>query len=465
MRPSLPDRLSTPSAQSGADARAPEAVRFLGAGHTFRLEPPRLRTTGDPYAERHATWFELFFDLVFVAAVSELAASLAREPSAATFARFAALFTVVVWAWILYTLYTNRFDTDDLIFRAAKSGAMVAIAAVAVDIHQVMDGHGGAAEFAIGYVVLRLLLIALYVRARRHVDGEARRLSEVYIVGYGATTGLWLLSIWVPSPLRFGLWAVAMAIDLVIPTRAWAKLGAHPVTISHVTERFGTFFIIVLGQSLVAVVAGLAGFEFTLQSWLVAGICFLVALCLWWIYFDLADTSVVGRGVLGLVYVYGHFPLLAGVVAFGVGSRFAVTEAARQGLTAAARWALAGGVGAFALSLALLHIGAEWTSMRDRTFIGRILLAALAVTLAALGHSVAPLAFAALLAAAVVAQLLLEAFTSMEGAATPVQVSASTSQAPTPGQSSGIGGRPRAGRRDRRDKPDRNADELPSPGT
>src|SRR5438094_10629857 len=92
--------------------RAPRPARYLGAGGTFRLEPPRLRTTADPHEQRHATWFELFFDLVFVAAVGELGGALARNPSAAVFARFAALFVVVVWGWVLYTLYANRFATD-----------------------------------------------------------------------------------------------------------------------------------------------------------------------------------------------------------------------------------------------------------------------------------------------------------------------------------------------------------------
>src|SRR6202034_2907336 len=109
--------------------------RQLGAGGTFRLRPPRLRTTADPREERHATWFELYFDLVFVAAVGQLGLALARNPSGAGYARFAALFVVVVWAWVLYTLYTNRFDTDDLIFRLSKSVAMLAIVVVAVSIN------------------------------------------------------------------------------------------------------------------------------------------------------------------------------------------------------------------------------------------------------------------------------------------------------------------------------------------
>jgi Bacterial low temperature requirement A protein (LtrA) len=126
----------------------------------------------------------------------------------------------------------------------------------------------------------------------------------------------------------------------------------------------------------------------------------------------------VGRGALGLIFVYGHFPLLAGVAIFGEGTKLAITEAAQAGLPAGSRWALAGGIGAFALSLAVLHIGAEWTSMRDRTFVGRLILAALMLTLAAAGGQIPPVAFVAAAAAAVLAQLLLEAFTVKAGAAT-----------------------------------------------
>jgi low temperature requirement protein LtrA len=394
------------------DQRPPERHdRYLGAGGTFRLEAPRLRTTADPREQRHATWFELFFDLVFVAAVSQLGSALAIDPSAARFARFAGLFVVIAWAWVLYTLYANRFDTDDLIFRLAKSGAMLAIAAIAINLHRVMAGDGGTAGFAAGYVVLRALLIALYVRVRHHLRGEARRLADIYIVGYSATTGLWLLSIFVPGPSRYLLWGVAMLIDLAIPIPAWKTLRAHTVVTSHLTERFGTFFIIVLGESVLAVVAGVAGFEFTAGSWIVAALGFVIALCLWWIYFDLTDTSVVGRGALGLVFVYAHFALLAGVAAFGAGTKLAIVHATQGHLEPGARWALAGGLSAFALSLAVIHVGAESSSFGDRTFLSRLCVGAIAILLAAIGGRVSPPWFVALVLAAMLAQLLFEAST------------------------------------------------------
>jgi low temperature requirement protein LtrA len=384
---------------------------------TFRIDPPRLRTLADPDEERHATWFELYFDLVFAAAVAQLANALSRDPSGAVFARFAGLFVVVAWAWMGFVFYANRFDTDDLIYRLTKSCAMLAIAAIAVNLRRVMAGNGGAAAFAVGYVIVRSLLIALYIRARLHIHGVGRRLSEVYIACFSFTAGIWLASIFVPGPFRYVLWGVALAIDLAVPPRAWRELPGAPIVVSHLTERFGTFFIIVLGESVVGVVSGVAGFEFSADSWILASACFLIALCLWWIYFDLADTSVLGRGVLGVIYIYAHFPLLAGVAMFGAGTKLAITDAADATLGPAARWALGGGIAAFALALALLHMGAEWTSLHDRSFIGRIVLALFATGLAGAGGGLAPLTFVLALVAGVLGQLLLEASTFPVGAA------------------------------------------------
>jgi low temperature requirement protein LtrA len=389
---------------------------MLGSG-TFRLEPPRLRTTEDPSSERHATWFELFFDLVFAAAVVELATSLADDPTSAVFGRFAALFLAISWAWTGFAVYANRFDTDDLIYRLIKGGAAMATAAIAIEIPRVMAGDGGSTAFAVGYAVIRLLLVALYVRAWLHVHEQGRRLIDTYIITFTFTALLWLGSTMIPAPYRFIIWALALGVDLCVPPFAWPTLGPSPIVVSHVTERYGQFFIVVLGQSVAAVVAALAGFQFSLEAWALAGASFVIALCVWWIYFDLADTSVVGRGTFGLVFLYGHFPLLAGIAAFSAGTTLAVTHADQAALEAGARWALAGGLAAFALSLAVLHLGAEWTSMRDRTFLGRLMLVAVLVALAALGVAMSPLVFVLLVTGAVLGQLLLEAFTFPTGAA------------------------------------------------
>jgi low temperature requirement protein LtrA len=298
-----------------------------------------------------------------------------------------------------------------------KAGAAFATAAIAIEIPRMMAGEGGTIVFAIGYAVIRLLLVALYARAWLHVREQGRRLIDTYIVTITFTAGLWLVSAVVPEPYRFIIWGLALALDLCVPPYAWRLLGPSTIVVSHITERFGQFFIVVLGQSVASVVAAVAGFQFSFEAWVLAGACFVTALCLWWIYFDLADTSVVGRGTLGLVFVYGHFPLYPGIAAFAAGTTLAITDVDQASLEAGARWALTGGLAAFALALAFVHLGAEWTSMRDRTFLGRLVLVTVLVLLASVGGALSPLVFVLIVTAALLGQLLLEAFTFPTGAA------------------------------------------------
>ena len=123
---------------SGAGmALATERADDYGRARWFR--PPRLLTLDDE-GERHASWLELFFDLVFVVAITELSHFLVTDHSAGGFLRFAALFVPVYVAWQGYMAYATRFDTDDLAFRAAYFGAMLAIAAMAVLIGDVARG-------------------------------------------------------------------------------------------------------------------------------------------------------------------------------------------------------------------------------------------------------------------------------------------------------------------------------------
>ena len=100
-------------------------------GFSRLLEPPRLRTVaGGAQEDRRATWLELFFDLVFVAAVGQLANALSADPTAGRFFEFLGLFVAVWWAWMGFTFYANRFDTDDLPYRLLLLLAMFGVATV-----------------------------------------------------------------------------------------------------------------------------------------------------------------------------------------------------------------------------------------------------------------------------------------------------------------------------------------------
>ena len=143
----------------------------MGAFDRF-LEPPRLRTTSDD-EDRRATWLELFFDLVFVAAIAELSYVLLADVTVGGFARYLGYFVPIWWAWMGFTFYANRFDTDDLPYRLLTLAGMLGIAALAVNVRHVLEGARAENAFVLSYVAIRLVLLVLYARARRHVERPA----------------------------------------------------------------------------------------------------------------------------------------------------------------------------------------------------------------------------------------------------------------------------------------------------
>src|SRR3954467_7747569 len=143
------------------------------------LEPPRLRTAAaDRYEERHATWLELFLDLVFVVAIAELGTSFAHHLSARGFLIYVGLFVPVMWAWAGFTFYATRFDTDDLVYRVHTFAGMLRIAALATTIPAAFEGDGNG--FALAYRAIRIVIVLLYARVWRHVPA-ARGLAGAFI--------------------------------------------------------------------------------------------------------------------------------------------------------------------------------------------------------------------------------------------------------------------------------------------
>jgi hypothetical protein len=264
------------------------------------LQPPRLRTLAEE-GERHASWLELFFDLVFVVAITELSHYLVTDHSAGGFLRFAALFIPVYVAWQGYTAYASRFDTDDLALRLAYFGAMLAILALAVLIGDVAHGsHSGA--FAISYVVLRSIMLALYARAWRAVP-EARALIRFYGLGYSAGAALWLVSLAFDTPWRYVVWALAQVLELSLPPLSTQLHRRIPVSASHLPERWALFTLIVLGESVVAVAIAISGASWHFTSAAAAVLGFAAVAGVWWLYFD-RQASVVLRGSTMSFVVY-----------------------------------------------------------------------------------------------------------------------------------------------------------------
>ncbi len=326
------------------------------------VRPPDLNQESN----RSATRLELFFDLAFVLFVARCADVLAKDETWRGALVFTAILAIGWWAWASTTLYANRFDTDDAVFRLLTLAAMAGVVAMAAAVDKI-DGPAGR-WFALGYVVIRLALIAGYVRAWRHVP-KARSTARLYLIGHGLGAAIWLVSLAVPTPARYVLWGVGVLADLVWPTAAARLKDAVPLHLEHLPERFGLFVILVLGESVAAVVTGLHDGGWKPAVVVTATAAFVVAAALWWIYFDLSGGAAKRRlavegdettkhGVHDF-YVYVHLPLAVSLAAVAVGLEHAVLHGADAHLTAGTRWVLGIGTAGYLLSAAVMqaHLG------------------------------------------------------------------------------------------------------------
>ena len=315
--------------------------------------PPRLRLPGSG-EKRSATWLELFFDLVFVISVAELVHRLGHHVSVVEVGQFIALFIPVWWCWVGHTVYATRFDTDDMIHRLLTFTMMFAAAIMAMQIPTAFKT--GSSGFAAGYVLARLCLLMLYIRARRHVP-EAREMTTLYLSGFGLGALCWLVSLLFPSPERFILWAAGIGIDFIIPWLGRKTiLQKAALDTSHFPERFGLFTIIVLGETILAVVSGLSDKVWRWPSITAAILAFILAVSIWWLYFTyIHKADHAGKLGSGQPFIYGHLPLVLALAAIGAGVKNMILEAHESALSFQTNILLTGAIGIWLLSFLLIQ--------------------------------------------------------------------------------------------------------------
>lgn len=376
-------------------------------------QPPRLRIGQSSEGERHATWLELFYDLVFVAAVIQLSENLSRDLSASGFIRFLVLFVPVWWAWIGAAFFATRFDSDDTAHRLLTMLQMIAVAAMTANIHAGLGSS--SAGFAMSYAIVRLLLVAEYIRAGKNIP-EARPLTGRYSKGFALAALVWLASAFVPIPIRFILWAVGFFIDFGTPISAGqlhSRLAPHE---SHLPERFGLFTLIVLGETVAGAVSGVSGYRWNMSSAVTAALGLCTAFGLWWIYFDsVAGTAILaarecGRINIYQIWIYSHLPLTIGLTAVGVGITQAVLASSGP-LSDIIRWLTFGSMAICFLSLAAIHITTTLPETKLRKELGstsRMLAAILLLALASSGLKFPPVTLTAVLTLLCAAMVIID---------------------------------------------------------
>ena len=322
------------------------------------VRPPTLQTDGPRTASR----LELFFDLAFVLVIAELASGLRAEPTVHASLTFAGLFTAVWWSWMSATLYANRFDHDDAVFRLNKLASMLAVVGLAASASGATGKH--ATAFVLCYVALRGLLLLQYARAYRHVE-QARAAIGCYLVGTAAGAVLWTASLAVHGPPRYVLWALGLLVDVIAPLVVTSARVDVPLHLEHLPERFSLFVILVLGESVAAVAHGVHDASWSSGAVLAGGVGFVLTAALWWSYFDLAGAAAkhlleqagAERSTLAHdVYVYGQLPLSLALAVVGVAVQGIVVEGTGESTTGV-RTLLAVGVALYLLSVAATNAG------------------------------------------------------------------------------------------------------------
>ena len=283
---------------------------------------PRLRAT--LRESERVTPLELFFDLVFVLAITQCTALMVHDPTWESVAKAMLLLGLLWWAWTGYAWLTSVVAPEDGGVRIAIFAAMAGLLVVALCVPRAFDSEGTL--FAAAYGVVRLGHIALFVIASR--DEPQLRHSVLGLAG-GTFVGVSILVIgsFFEGEARFAIWSLALLLDVAEPylfgSEGW-RLAP-----SHFAERHGLIMIVALGESIVAIgVASTADIDAGVVAAATFGI--VVAAALWWLYFDVvalvAEQRLVaaepGRAQNEMArdsYSYLHFPMIAGIVLVALG--------------------------------------------------------------------------------------------------------------------------------------------------
>jgi len=366
--------------------------------------PPRLLSS--PQQERHASWLELFYDLVLVVAINQVSLALTGDLSSTTILVFLGLFLLVTWIWTGHTVYTTRFETDDLVYRLLTFFQMFVVIYIAVEVPQAILGH--TQGFAVTYLTARIVLLVLLVRALYCVI-EVRPLMRIYLIGFGSGAAIWAVSLLTSPPLQFVLWGCSLAIEMVAPWVVWLRSPpSSELGPLHIPERYGTFTIIVLGQSIVSIVSGLLREHMHPETVTVAALGFLIVVCIWGIYFRHLERAI-GHIKLrsGQPYIYSHVPLLIGIVVMGVSIGRVITESQQIHLSLGTFALLWGGFGSWLLAVLMLHVTYESVELRTVTGHYAVIFAGVSI-MSFLGSFLTPVTALCALLVFILAQTLLE---------------------------------------------------------
>jgi len=328
------------------------------------LTPMRPRDPGEP--GRTANPLELFFDLVFVVAVSiaasELHHAISDRHATSGLQTYAIVFFSVWWAWVNFTWFATSFGTDDWLYRILSFVQMAGVLVLAAGIPDAFSD--GRYELIVsGYALMRVALVAQWLRASRRA-GDAIRVTRTSAAGIAFVQVLWLIMLNLPEATRGAAVVVLILAEVAIPIIA-QRTGNSPWHPHHIAERYGLFTLILLGESLLAstnaIIEALHDTDTIGPLLSTAALTFVVTVGLWWIYFWPAHHAALDSFARSLRYGYVHYFIFAAAGAFSAGVEVHVDVlTGRSGAPEmTALWSVA-------LPVAVFVLGIWWLVIREQ---------------------------------------------------------------------------------------------------
>lgn len=264
---------------------------------------------------RHATWLELFFDLIFVVAIGDVTHVLRHTHhghlAPVQFWQFVLTFLPLWWIWVSHTIYANRFDADDRKHRLATLVIMFLMIIISGLIDQ---------RFLVSFELITvcyagskyIIGMMYFVSQHRHREGAHLTAAVGWVTIAGATISL--ASILFPAPQRYGVFYLGILFDLIafvvfLPRR----LEGIPVHTDHLIERVGLLTLILLGESVISLSTGLADISWTAERLVTAATGFVTISGIWWVYFDSFHLLSEQKLTTGHSVLYSHLFVFIGL--------------------------------------------------------------------------------------------------------------------------------------------------------
>jgi len=282
--------------------------------------------------ERKISWLELFYDLVYVAAIAQLTGYLAEHPTWKDLGYFFFIFCLIFWSWLNGSYYHDTHGSTGIRTRYFTLLQMFVVAAVTITMHDLFNG--AHQTFAVAFACVQAIITYLWWSVG-YYDPSHRRLNFYYTVFYSASLGLFIVSAFTDLNTAYVLWSVALVFNYIVPfiaapttVKELRRRGIEYVTTSSIIERFGLFTIIVLGENILGIIHGISHVhDRSVTVWVIFLLAVLIAFLLWWVYFDMTGDSEAKTGYhIFLMLNFINIPLLASFAIAGSAIRVILSE-------------------------------------------------------------------------------------------------------------------------------------------